>query len=232
MPHPAEEVTGKREQNKLRNRSVFLDAARAVFVELGYDASSVRDIVARTELAPGTFYNYFPDKRSVLVALMGEASAEASRRAHEARAQATSFEELAYRGFRAYFDFIASDRSTFELMRRNLSTLRTLGLIETGFAAGLEDLRADMAEAIARGALPNIPLDYLPLTIGAIAFEVGALMVLSDPPDVEGATKFAAEFCIGGIERFGRASAPRAQAAHRVQSRDKRRSTTKQTKRR
>jgi AcrR family transcriptional regulator len=224
MPHPAEEVTGKREQNKLRNRSVFLDAARAVFVELGYDASSVRDIVARTELAPGTFYNYFPDKRSVLVALMGEASAEASRRAHQARAQATSFEELAYRGFRAYFDFIASDRSTFELMRRNLSTLRTLGLNETGFAASLEDLRADMAEAMARGALPSIPLDYLPLTIGAIAFEVGALMVLRDPPDVEGATKFAAEFCIGGIERFGRATTPKPQAQPRK--------TTKTTKRR
>jgi AcrR family transcriptional regulator len=229
MPHPVEEVAGKREQNKLRNRSVFLEAARAVFVELGYDAASVRDIVARTELAPGTFYNYFPDKRSVLVALMGEASAEASRRAHEARAQATSFEELAYRGFRAYFDFIASDRSTFELMRRNLSTLRTLGLNETGFAASLEDLHADMVDAMARGALPSIPLDYLPLTIGAIAFEVGAQMVLTDPPDVEGATEFAAEFCIGGIERFGRSLARkgRAQAA-----RDKRRNTTKTIKRR
>jgi AcrR family transcriptional regulator len=229
MSHAAEEVTGKREQNKLRNRSVFLDAARAVFVELGYDAASVRDIVARTELAPGTFYNYFPDKRSVLVALMGEASAEASRRAHEARAQASTFTELAYQGFRAYFAFIASDRSTFELMRRNLSTLRTLGLNETGFAASLEDLRADMAEAMARGALPSIPLEYLPLTIGAIAFEVGAQMVLSDPPDVEGATKFAAEFCIGGIERFGRATTAksRTQAAS-----DKRRNPNKTTKRR
>jgi AcrR family transcriptional regulator len=227
-----EAVTGKREQNKLRNRSVLLDAARAVFVELGYDAASVRDIVARTELAPGTFYNYFPDKRSVLIALMGEASAEASRRAHAARAQASSFEELAYRGFRAYFDFIASDRSTFELMRRNLSTLRTLGLNETGFAASLEDLRVDLAEAMARGALPSIPLQYLTLSIGAIAFEVGALMVMSDPPDVEGATKFAAEFCIGGIERFGRANtlsvqAPRATPARRKTTTGaKRRATT------
>jgi hypothetical protein len=41
---------------------------------------------------------------------------------------------------------------------------------------------------------------------------------------VEGATKFAAEFCIGGIERFGRATTPKPQAQPRK--------TTKTTKRR
>jgi AcrR family transcriptional regulator len=204
MAQQAPDISGKREQTKLRNRSLLLAAARLTFVELGYDAATVRDIVARTELAPGTFYNYFPDKRSVLVALMNEASAEATRRAREARAQASSFDDLVHRGFRAYFDFIASDPSTFELMRRNLSTLRTLGLDETGFSASVEDLRADLARAMADGTLPNMPLDYLPLSIGAIAFEVGAAMVANDPPDIEGATEFAAEFCIGAIERFGR----------------------------
>jgi len=206
MTQQATDLTGKREQNKARNRSVLLDAARAVFVELGYDAATVRDIVARTTLAPGTFYNYFPDKRSVLVALMGEASAEASRRAREARLQGTSLEDLVQRGFRAYFDFIASDPTTFALMRRNLSTLRSLGLDETGFAAGLEELRVDLANAMASGAIPRVSLRYLPLSIGALAFELGAVMVASDPPDIAGVAQFAAEFCIGGIERLGRAS--------------------------
>ncbi|HEY2734795.1 MAG TPA: TetR/AcrR family transcriptional regulator [Polyangiales bacterium] len=204
MGQQVSELSGKREQTKLRNRSLLLAAARLTFVELGYDAATVRDIVARTALAPGTFYNYFPDKRSVLVALMSETSAEATRRAREARAQASSLEELVHRGFRAYFDFIASDPSTFELMRRNLSTLRSLGLDETGFTASVEDLRADLSSMMESGALPHIPLEYLPLSIGAIAFEVGAAMVANDPPDIEGATEFAAEFCIGAIERFGR----------------------------
>jgi hypothetical protein len=41
----------------------------------------------------------------------------------------------------------------------------------------------------------------------AMALEIGAQMVVSDPPDVEGATEFAAEFCIGGFERLSRTGA-------------------------
>jgi len=196
--------TGKREQNKAKNRFMILEAARKVFVELGYDAATIRDIVARTQLAPGTFYNYFPDKRSVLVALMAEISLEAAARARKARTEARSLEELVYFGFRAYFEFVASDRTTFELMRRNVSTLRSLGIDETGFATSIDELRADLEAAIARGTLPPIPLEYVPAAVGAIAFEVGALMAASDPPDVQGATAFCAELFLGGIERLKR----------------------------
>jgi len=52
----------KRERTKASNRAAILEAARDVFAELGYDAATVRDIVRRTDLASGTFYNYFPDK--------------------------------------------------------------------------------------------------------------------------------------------------------------------------
>jgi hypothetical protein len=42
-----------------QNRQAILDAAREVFGELGYDAATVRDIIRRTGLASGTFYNYY-----------------------------------------------------------------------------------------------------------------------------------------------------------------------------
>src|ERR1051325_10456523 len=50
------------EQSKAENPAALLKAARAVFAEMGYGAASVRDIVRRTDLASGTFYNYFKDK--------------------------------------------------------------------------------------------------------------------------------------------------------------------------
>lgn len=65
-------MAGKRERNKQANRAAILAAARACFVERGYDAVAVRDIVRRTDLAAGTFYNYFPDKESVFRALLEE----------------------------------------------------------------------------------------------------------------------------------------------------------------
>jgi AcrR family transcriptional regulator len=204
------ETPGKREQTKARNRAVILDAARAVFVDIGYDAASIRDIVARTDLAPGTFYNYFPDKQSVLTALTSEAIAAGSRRIREARANASSLEELAYNGYRAYFEFIAQDRVMFELLRRNVSTLRTLGIDATGFAAGVQELREDLERQMQAGRLPLLSLQHVPQIIAAIAFEVGANMVQADPPDVAGATRFAAEICLGGLERLARISASSA----------------------
>jgi AcrR family transcriptional regulator len=197
--------SGKREQNKARNRAEILLAAREVFAGIGYDAASIRDIVARTDLAPGTFYNYFPDKRSVLIALVRESGEEGARRVREARAQAKTLEEFVYNGFRAYFEFVGShDRISFELMRRNVSTLRSLGLDETGFTLGLDELRSDLQRAIASGLVPDISIQYVPAAIGAVAFEVGALMVASDPPDIAGATQFASELCLGAIERLHR----------------------------
>lgn len=213
---------GKREQNKARNRAEILEAARSVFAQTGYDAASIRDVVARTDLAPGTFYNYFPDKRSVLVALVRESGAEGARRVREARARATTLDEFVYNGFRAYFEFVGShDRITFELMRRNVSTLRSLGLDETGFTLGLNELQADLQKAIDSGLVPQIPIEYAPAAIGAVAFEIGALMVSHDPPDIEGATKFASELCLGAIERLARlqaASAPTPAPSTKKQS--------------
>jgi len=205
MGSQGQDISGKRELNKQRNRAEILDAARAVFVEIGYDAATIRDVVARTDLAPGTFYNYFPDKRTLLVALIRESGAEGARLVREARARATTLEEFVYNGFRAFFEFIGSgDRPMFELLRRNIAVIRTLGIDETGFALGLEQMRADLEAAIASELVPDIPLDYALPAIGAIAFEVGAVMVASDPPDIQAATHFASELCLGGLQRIGR----------------------------
>jgi AcrR family transcriptional regulator len=204
---------GKRERNKARNRAEILEAAREIFVEIGYDAASIRDIVARTELAPGTFYNYFPDKRAVLLALVGEATQRGGQLIREARARGRleSFERSVVESFRAYFTFIADDPTLFELMRRNVATLRTLDMDESGFALGLLELHADLERAMSAGDIPPVPLDYLTRAIGAVAFEVGAAMVQKTPPDVAGATRFAARLILGGLEQGRlRESPPRA----------------------
>src|SRR5262249_34993997 len=65
-------ATGKRAQTKDRNRQALLDAAREVFTEMGFGAASIRDIVRRTDLASGTFYNYFPDKETIFGAVLEE----------------------------------------------------------------------------------------------------------------------------------------------------------------
>lgn len=62
--------SGAESPKRERRRAQILEAARDVFVEKGYNASTVDDIVGRVEVARGTFYLYFADKRAVLEALV------------------------------------------------------------------------------------------------------------------------------------------------------------------
>jgi AcrR family transcriptional regulator len=194
---------GKRERNKASNRAAILTAARQVFSQLGYETATVRDIVRRTDLASGTFYNYFPDKESVLRALV-EGNAEVLRaRLREARARAISLEHFVGDAYREYFRFVAEDRPTFELMRRNAGTIREL-LDEPSFWAGVEELEDDLRAAIDRGDAPPLDADYMAAAMAGAGLEVAMRMVERQPVDVEGAAGFATALFLGGIERLGR----------------------------
>ena len=86
------ERSGRREQNKAENRAALLKAARSVFADIGYGAAGVRDIVRRTDLASGTFYNYFKDKDEIFEAVVGELTGELLKRHNNGRAKATTAE--------------------------------------------------------------------------------------------------------------------------------------------
>lgn len=192
---------GKREATKAANRAAILEAAREVFAELGYGAASVRDIVRRTDLATGTFYNYFPDKESVLRAVLAETAVEVRRRLRESRGQAGNVEEFVGSGYRAYFSFLVEDRGSFELMRRNAGTLRSM-FDEPVLAAGLVELVEDLRDAVERGTLPPLDIDYAAAAMFGAGFEIGVRMLEREPPDVEGATAFATALFLGGLERL------------------------------
>jgi AcrR family transcriptional regulator len=196
-------AAGRRERTKAANRASILEAARGAFSELGYGATTVRDVVRRTDLASGTFYNYFPDKEAVLRALVDDSFAEMRARLAEARRGARSLEEFVGDAYRAYFEFIVADPPTFELMRRNAGTIRTL-FDEPVLGAARDDLHGDLDDAIARGEMPPFDTEYMTAAMAGVALEVGIRMIERDPPDVEGAAAFATAVFLGGIERLGR----------------------------
>jgi len=198
---PAASLPGKREATKAANRAAILAAAREVFAELGFGAASVRDIVRRTDLATGTFYNYFPDKESVLHAILDEAATEARSRIRAARQAATSVESFVENGFRAYYSFLADDREVFALMRRNSGTIRAM-FDEPALGAGTDELEEDLRAGIAAGALPDMDVEYMARAMVGAGFEIGVLMLERDPPDVEGAVAFVTALFLAGIERL------------------------------
>jgi AcrR family transcriptional regulator len=201
MSVAADSGPGRREATKVANRAAIITAARAAFAEMGYGTATVRDVVRRTDLASGTFYNYFPDKESLFRAVLEESAAKVRARVQSARRRAGSLEEFVAAGYREYFDFLASDPEAFELMRRNSGTIRAM-FDEPIFGAGIDELAADLRTAMRIGIVPRVDPEYMAAAMVGAALEVGVAMVKRDPPDVEGATQFATRVFLGGIERL------------------------------
>jgi AcrR family transcriptional regulator len=74
MSIAAEPEGGRRAATKAANRAAIIAAARTVFAERGYGSTTIRDVIRRTDLASGTFYNYFPDKESLFRAVVDESA--------------------------------------------------------------------------------------------------------------------------------------------------------------
>ena len=66
----------KREKNKENNRSIIIKAGVNTFLKKGISQTTVRDIIRNTDLASGTFYNYFKSKEEVLIAALDESAIE------------------------------------------------------------------------------------------------------------------------------------------------------------
>jgi AcrR family transcriptional regulator len=196
---------GRRERTKAQNRAAILDAAREVFAELGYDAAGVRDVIRRTELASGTFYNYFPDKEAVFRAVVDESAQEVRGRLLVARAGATTLEQFVGDAYLAWFEFLVEDELMFELMQRNTGAIREL-FGDPILGAGVDELLSDLVDAIGRGELPPLDARYMAGAMAGVALELGVRMAEREPPDPAGAARFATELFLGGIERLGRSN--------------------------
>jgi AcrR family transcriptional regulator len=191
-------MVGRRERTKAANRAAILDAARGVFAEHGYEGASVRDIIRRTDLASGTFYNYFPDKDAIFVALIEETGEEARRRVREARLRARTAAEFVEGGYRAFFEFIVEEPERFAFMRRNLDTISNR-FGATVLPASTEELAEDLRTAIEAGHMPPVDVDYCAHAMVAVGLELGARLAERSPPDVDGATRFASTLFLGAL---------------------------------
>lgn len=63
-------MSGKREQNKRKNRQAILDAAQQLFIQRGFQDTRIDDLARAAGIGKGTIYTYFASKEAILLALI------------------------------------------------------------------------------------------------------------------------------------------------------------------
>jgi AcrR family transcriptional regulator len=200
------EPIGKREKTKVANRLAILAAARRVFAQLGYEAATVRDIIRGTELASGTFYNYFRSKEEVFEALADDGARRFRPILRAAHDNAKSFEDYLHSAFYAYFSFIVADTGSIEGRPADERRPHVLRMDTPEMMSVYQEVRQSLEEAIARGDAPRVDADYLACACIGAAQEVGAAMLRRSPPDVDAAADFATGLILKGMDGAARNS--------------------------
>ncbi|MFI5000440.1 MAG: TetR/AcrR family transcriptional regulator [Reyranellales bacterium] len=195
------ERSGRREQNKAENRAALLKAARTVFADIGYGAAGVRDIVRRTDLASGTFYNYFKDKTEIFEAVVAEMTAELLTLHRNGRSKARTAEEFVRAHCSTYFHYVVEDPEVLAFGRNNVGPIRML--IDKPNLRGMAQIfYDDVRSAMSRGILPEVDATYFVAALSGIVFELSVVMVSRDPVDPDGATDFATRLLMGGLAKL------------------------------
>jgi AcrR family transcriptional regulator len=197
--------SGKREQTKQQNRRAILDAARRVFGELGYEVATVRDIIRRTNLSVGAFYNYYRSKEEVYEALSDD-GARRFRPILQAQYEAAGDFSSYIRGaITAYFNFIVDEDETWHSAPPAGEHRRPHLRAETPeMKAVFDQVRWSISAFLERGEGPKVDSEYLAAACIAIAREVGEKMVERRPIDLPAAVEFAVQMILGGLPALPR----------------------------
>ena len=102
----------------LATRRKLLDAAEAVFSEVGYVVASIVKITEAAGVGQGTFYLYFDSKRAIFDELVRDLNQRVRHAMKEASSQGETRLEQELLGFQAYFRFTAEHPALYRIIRQ------------------------------------------------------------------------------------------------------------------
>jgi AcrR family transcriptional regulator len=114
-------TTATRKPNALRlapdeRRRQLLDVACTEFAERGFYATSMDDLAAAAGITKPVFYQHFPSKRALFVAVLEDVGGRLLAVLTEATSSAQTGRDRVAEGFAAYFRFVEDDRAAFRLL--------------------------------------------------------------------------------------------------------------------
>lgn len=178
-------VESLRQKHVDRTRQAIAEAARALFRERGFHATTIDDIAERADVAPRTFFRYFPTKESVLFA-----HSDDKLKSIRQRVLARPVDEPAFETIVAVLQGMACDMSADSEWRSLVSQVleENPALHQSQRREMLEETSNALAKALAeREGLPEPDLRLQAVTaatVACVATGLGAWLHAPDSGDV------------------------------------------------
>lgn len=140
MQHPL----GLRERKKAQTRETIVRCAMQLFAERGFDATTIADIAEAADIAPRTFFGYFPSKEDVVFHDFEEVFATFEERLRTRPAGVTAFEAL-----RAWIVDIIQDRDDDPFEEQRHCLIAETPSLDAHERANMGRFHEALAEAVA-----------------------------------------------------------------------------------
>ena len=101
-------ILGKRDAQKQQVRDRLMREGLALFSSNGLENTTVADIVEKSGIARGTFYNYFPDTQNLFDALIEELNQNIKGAIQQTRRESKNVYDYLYGTFKSYFGLIGT----------------------------------------------------------------------------------------------------------------------------
>jgi len=188
MRIPQMPTLARQDRRADRTRTRLLDAAEALFLERGYDATVLGDVTARADLGTGTLYLHFRDKRGLYEAVARRAVLSMwSAWVERARGVDEPAEQIRLM-IRVAIEFFTEDR------RRALLFLKQGPALESFL---IEDISAGIGRVLGgRVAVPSMAAN---LVIGAALAAGRWWLTAPRAVDTEALIRTTVNFCGSGI---------------------------------
>jgi len=176
-----EVAIGLRERKKLRTRALIQKEAIRLFLERGFEATTIEEIAEAAEISPSTFFNYFPTKEEVvfqdeldpLILAAFNAQPEGT---HPIRALRDSMKTV--------FGQLTAEQDN--VMRQRISLMSSTPALRSAMLTQFADLVDQIAELMA-GRVGREPTDFAIRNLAGALLGVmmSALLIAASDPKAD-----------------------------------------------
>src|ERR1044072_1909275 len=108
-------IADRKEREKLEMKRLIMDAAMRMFVEAGYEKTSIRNIAEKIEYSPATIYLYYKDKDELLYDVQAQGFSQLLEIFQQKATDKDPFKRLAQMS-KAYVEFGMGHPYIYDLM--------------------------------------------------------------------------------------------------------------------